>query len=450
MKKIRDQSITGQKGINLIERLVLNMGFLWHPTSGLEAGIDGWIELRDSSTGEMLGGQIFVQSKATETDFQGETDGRLEYLCTEKDLDYWLSGTMPVLLIYSRPSSDEAYWVSVKEHFKDPARRKSRKVHFDKTGNRFGTATRDQLLGLAGPPDAGAYFAPPPRDEVLYTNLLALASLPTRLFIAETDLRTGRAVAECLADAHAAKQNEWVLKNRRILSVHNLRQAPWRSFCDQGTVDDFSSTEWAESDDPDRQRDFVRLLNECLRSSIRRHSVSYRRDQDLYYFSATSTLKDRRISFHSLARKSGRVVFHGYPSKQDAGRIAYYRHSAFEGRFRRFSGRWYLQIAPSYIFTSDGHSVHPYYESKLKGIKALERNPAVLGQIAMWADVLAERRGDLFTSTYPHLRFGELVKLNVDVGIDDQAWLATEENPAMKAAAGEVSALPLFSKEASK
>ncbi len=48
-KKILRQDIIGQQGINLIEREVLGMGFLWHPTN-LDAGIDGIIEIRDSTT----------------------------------------------------------------------------------------------------------------------------------------------------------------------------------------------------------------------------------------------------------------------------------------------------------------------------------------------------------------------------------------------------------------
>ena len=43
----------GQRGVNLIEDRVLKMGHIWHPTNPLEAGIDGWIELRDKNTGEV-------------------------------------------------------------------------------------------------------------------------------------------------------------------------------------------------------------------------------------------------------------------------------------------------------------------------------------------------------------------------------------------------------------
>ena len=445
MKKLPEQAITGQRGVNLIERIVLSLGFVWHATGALEAGIDGTIELRDPATGSMIGGFIFVQSKATRGAFQAETPETFEYLCSEQDLAYWLSGTAPVILIRSRPDTEEAYWISVKGYFSDPARRQTRKIVFDKRQNRLDGTVRNELLSIAVPPDSGAYFTPPPRAELLYSNLLAVESLPEKLFIAETDLRGGRAIVEQLAEAQAADHLEWVLKNRRILSVRDLSRPPWVTFCDQGTVEEFSTSEWAEAEDMERRRDFVQLLNECLRAKLRRLGVVYHRDLELYYFRRTHGLSPRRISYRSLAKKSKRVVFQGYQGKLEPGEVAYFRHSAFEGRFRSFNDKWFLQIVPSYFFSRDGVSLHPFYESRLKGIKALERNPAVLGQIVMWADLLAEHRRDLFTPQYPYLRFSSLVALEAATGIDDSAWLKSEEDETLRAAGQEPPELPLFS-----
>jgi len=63
-KKISKSDIIGDKGIALIHRIVSEMGFIWTPT-GLEAGIDGYIELRDYKTGEVSNFIIQVQSKTT-------------------------------------------------------------------------------------------------------------------------------------------------------------------------------------------------------------------------------------------------------------------------------------------------------------------------------------------------------------------------------------------------
>ena len=115
-KKISRSDIIGDKGIALIHRLVLDMGFVWNPT-GLEAGIDGYIEIRDEATGEVANCILQVQSKATAWPFAAETDASFSFLCDERDLDYWLGGNAPVILIVSRPDTNEAYWVSIKDYF---------------------------------------------------------------------------------------------------------------------------------------------------------------------------------------------------------------------------------------------------------------------------------------------------------------------------------------------
>jgi hypothetical protein len=71
VKKIGRGDIIGQQGMNLIEKRTLEMGFVWHPTH-LDAGIDGYIEIRDSVTGEVSNCIIQVQSKATAQPFEAE------------------------------------------------------------------------------------------------------------------------------------------------------------------------------------------------------------------------------------------------------------------------------------------------------------------------------------------------------------------------------------------
>src|SRR5713226_2876267 len=168
-KKIHKNSLIGQQGIKLIEKRVLEMGFLWYPTGGIEAGIYGLIELRNPSTGTVLNAIIQVQSKATEGPFQAETSESFDYLCEDKDLDYWLQGNAPIILVVSRPRSDEAYWVSIKDHFQDLSRRRERKVHFNKRDNRFDPMCGPSLTNLAISKNSGIYLAPPPRKELLWS-----------------------------------------------------------------------------------------------------------------------------------------------------------------------------------------------------------------------------------------------------------------------------------------
>jgi hypothetical protein len=54
-KHLSDNQLLGERGVALIANRVAEMGFAWRPTSVLDSGIDGEIELRDSATGEMSG-----------------------------------------------------------------------------------------------------------------------------------------------------------------------------------------------------------------------------------------------------------------------------------------------------------------------------------------------------------------------------------------------------------
>ena len=67
-KTISGTGITGQKGVNLIEAVVLDMESRWTPSGPNEVGIDGYIELRDQNTGEVGNLILQVQGKATERD----------------------------------------------------------------------------------------------------------------------------------------------------------------------------------------------------------------------------------------------------------------------------------------------------------------------------------------------------------------------------------------------
>jgi hypothetical protein len=182
--------------LNLIEESVLAMGYAWHPTNqALEVGVDGHIEIRDQATGQMSGSYLFVQSKARAS-FERETDEFVEYTCSKDDLDYWLCGTAPVLLVISKPAQKAAWWVSIKDYFRPLERRKSRKIRFDKSTARFEAAAAPDLLALSAATGSGTYFRPPPKSEMLISNLLPVTRVAEQLYRAETPFTERQAVFE--------------------------------------------------------------------------------------------------------------------------------------------------------------------------------------------------------------------------------------------------------------
>ena len=453
-KKLSDQVFIGQAGVNFVEGRLLEMGYAWHAgNASMDAGIDGYVELRDPATGAALNLVLQVQSKATKAPWIAETDASFEYLCEERDLAYWMGGNAPVILVVSRPSTDEAYWVCVHRYFADPTRLKQRRVVFDKLRDRFDASARDALMQLAVPRDAGFYTAPLPITEPLYSNLLRVTALPPTLFVAQTTVGDRGEVKKRL---HAAgvRDIEWVLRGSRLLTVHDPRSHGWREVVDRGTVEEHGGDEWGAVDERIRRddfNDFINLLRRCLSTRLRRLCVRYDDAERYYFFEATRDLTPRRITYRSLKRGSKRVVFNRYATKRGDTVREWYRHSAFASQFRRYDGHWFLEITPEYHFTSDGRQPLRFAESKRAGIKALERNGTVLGQVVMWADLLAPTAApDLFAEAdYPFLAFGELERFTIDAGINEDAWLGSEDEDEVLLAARSWDGLPLFPAEPS-
>ena len=425
-KKLDHRSIIGQQGVNLIERVVLAMEWVWHPTGSLETGIDGIIEIRDPSTGQTTNSIIQVQSKATKNPFLAETNDGFQFLCEERDLDYWLRGNAPVILVVSRPDKNEAYWISIKNYFNSPEKIREKKVHFDKKRDRFDEGCRHSLVTLALPRNAGIYFSPLPKNEILYSNLLEVVFPAEHIFVAETEFRDPKFVWLELKKITEEPSGAWFLKSKQILSFYNLADPPFDKVCQIETVSKSKTNEWAYSSDIGKRRDFVQLLNRCLREISRNLDLNYSKSEEAFYFRPTSDMSPRELTYRSITKITKREVFRGYPSRRDPTKMAYYRHSAFEGSFVLIDNCWYLQITPTYVFTRDGFYPSKYRQDNLKLIKQKERNPAVLGQVIMWADYL-RTRGDLLVPKYPFLHFNDLTKFDIDFGVDDNSWLPHEE-----------------------
>jgi hypothetical protein len=425
VKKITNENLLGQRGVNLIEECVLSMGFAWHPTNqAVEAGIDGHIELRNPDTEQALNLVVAVQSKAR-TDLAGETADSFTFYCDQRDIDYWLQGNVPVILVVSRPDTREAFWVNVKQHFADPAARQAKKVVFDKARDRFDASVRSRLFEIARPEDSGLYLAPLPKTEQLIPNLMRVILHTGQICFADTALRDPQQVIDAFKTANAFPGSDWVLHAGQVVSFQPLNQPPWTAVCDASSAAYRPTSSLADSDDADERRLFVRLLNRCLAAKCRGQGILFDNNRVLYYFEATENLRTRKVRFKSLARQSPRTVFEAYRDKETK-QVRFCRHLAFEGYFRRLDPDWYLEVTPTYRFTRDGRLPDRFAEDRLKGIKRLERHRAVLGQLLTWIDVLT-KPGDLFHADYPHLSLERPVGLPLDVGIDDEDWFGKED-----------------------
>lgn len=434
-KKITSQSILGQRGINLIEKVVLGMGFAWHQTNqSLEVGLDGFIELRNPQTGEALNSVVFVQSRATDGEFTAETASAFEYVCDERDLNYWMRGSAPIILVRSRPKTDEAYWVSIKDYFVDLAVRASKKIHFDKVANRFDAAAKEHLVKLSVPENSGFYLPTEPKRERLYSNLLRIERFPPKIYIADTEFRFDWEIKQAFRRAGMRMGGEWFLKDKKIYSFYDLGEQEWASICDQGTAEGFDAAEWGYSTDELRRKDFVRLLKLSLDRKLHHLDVEFHSKMEIYFFRLPAGFKFWKVFYRSIQKNTSRKAVEYYPNKKDPARPGYYRHLAFAAQFLFIEGKWYLELTPTYYYTRNGTIRMANYEALLSGIKTKERNSAVLGQTFFLGEYLS-LQPELFRRD-TGLQFGGLVTFDAEVGVNDEAWLESEEDQGEAIKAG--------------
>lgn len=425
-KVVPDSVFIGNEGAYLVPQIVNEMRFLWTPSGQFELGIDGTIEIVDPKTAQGTGNIIKAQIKTTSQPWPEEAQDSFSFTVRQQDLDYWLNGNTPVILICCKAGAKEAYWMPVKEYFDKIEHRHERKVRFVKSRDRFTSDCRDSLIQLAAPQASGLYLAPIPKHETLYSNLLPVAHFAETVFHAPTECGTDKAAAQELEKLIEHPQPEWIVTGKRLYSFHNLSEFPWSKICDVGGVETLATSEWSESGDRAVRRDFVRLLNRCLSEKLKQERIRFSKQRHCYFFEPDGKPDQpevRVVKEVSISRAVAKTVVMARMSKTRPGHISYWRHLAIDPHFVLLGGQWYLEISPTYVFTYDGGRYSKYGEEYLKGIKKIEKNNAVLRNVLTWASFLQPKE-DWFAKKYELLKFGPLLKTELDVGIQDTDWLS--------------------------
>ena len=427
-KKIGKSDIIGDRGVAFIRQLILEIGFVFYETGGVEAGIDGYIEIRDPVTGVVSNQVLQFQSRATTRALPGDKGETFAWPITEDELAYWRNGTAPVVLIIVEPDARRAYWKFIKGYFDTPEKLTARKIVFHKTNDALTNESGPALAQVAESQTVGAIPLPNRVHETLTLNLLRVGRIAPTIYWAPTEYSTGTQFNAALREIDPKAGSEWIVRSNAVMSFHDLDQDPWRRLIDPGAIEPFDVDEWADADDPDRERQFVELLRRSL-SQLVRPTVRFDREDGVYYFASQKGRDRVSVSYRASTNMTARAVVERYKRKKAPTETAFWRHSAFRPRWHRFDGDWYLEVTPTYYYTYNGNDKSRFTEDYLKKIKELEDNNAVIGQFLMWRHWLCERgRGDLVTPGYPFLGVEALDSFGLDRGVPDDLWRSSESN----------------------
>jgi len=416
-KKASNQAVIGEQGVALIARVVLSMGHLWHATTGTDSGIDGEIELRDPSTAVVRNVRIGVQSKATTGKWAGETKTEFAYKPKPADVDYWLSSNQPVLLVCSRPSTDEIYWRSVQEWALDPAARATGLIRFDKERDQFGSATRDQLFDLrATSADRVEPPGPAPVPEDMLTNLMPIAWHSDRLYSVPAPTADAKAL---FAPAREAGVHDWpaVLRNGRVWSLTPFDDRFLAAIGASGETDQ-ALTEFLSSED----RDDLNVVRELVRRSIlesQRRWLLWHQQRQVAYFRRKP--QDHVEVRYAWSTGRGRAVVSPRWAKGDE-HFTGYRHDAADLAVRRLDREWFLQINPTYLFTWDGRQLSGHHDRALAGIKKRDRHATVSQMLRLWEHLLTGQLTLDNPQADKAFALQRLAEVRTPVGINDASW----------------------------
>ncbi|MEQ8820123.1 MAG: DUF4365 domain-containing protein [Sumerlaeia bacterium] len=423
-KTLPESSITGQKGINVIEGIVLDMGCLWIPRTQFDAGIDGYIELRDEGTGTVSGSHIAVQSKCGPSYFNNENEEAFTFRPDQRDLDYWSRANLPVLVIVSREPDEAFYFWS--NDFPRAASDGSKGIRINKATQRFDRNSRAELLRRAAPPGSGFYFSLPREEEKVWTNMLQLVRYPEQVFTATPVFSSREETFAWLNESAREKSSEIVVRGDYLLSAHDLSRPEWKSLVEAGTVESHAGTEWARADDPESSRRFVELLNKLLRGFLYERGMKLWTEGGYFYFRKPYDANDLKISYQRCGRSSALTVVHGDIREFEGRKFHSYRHMAVAVRWQRVATNWYAVLTPTWHYTVDGEKQEPRHEEWLSGLRKLEKNNTVTSQVLFFADYLGEQTG-LFAQRHKWLEFGELRSEILPFKVPDAEWLPPKD-----------------------
>ena len=406
----------GEEGQRLVAFTVTRLGHIWHDRR-IDHGVDGAIELVDPLRRSASNVHLMVQSKATVERFPAETANSFHLLLDTADVAYWRGGSNKVIVVCSKPRDGHIWWAPVDRATPPPPGRKSWRLEFDKERDRFDESTLENLRTWATNDHPGQEVSGRQRRmEILETNLLRITELPREIFFGPTWNPSVRQLGSALR-REGYYRTDWILRGGQVYSFARPRLGGLREFLDGG-LETIDTNEWAQSKDGDTISMFADLLRQALLEQEHRN-LRYYTKKRLFVFRSPRDDRDA-LKVKVVPNKPGRTVFQRYFKDDEEAEPKDCRHYAAAVRFVDTDVGWAAEISPTYHFTFDGYRDLPWGEDRVKGMKKIEKNPAVRGLTNFWAEYLARplKLGEGRRS----LQFGELMQLQVDVGIDDKDW----------------------------
>jgi hypothetical protein len=128
-------------------------------------------------------------------------------------------------------------------------------------------------------------------------------------------------------------------------------------------------------------------------------------------------------------KESSRAVLERFMKTDNPDEVWYYKHRAFEARFKHINKRWFLLILPDWFFSYDGFNKSQFHADDLKWLKRKANTGIVFTDFRFILFFLKNTGRGFFQdkNTKHPLRYGDIVTFENAPFLYDEAWNPPEE-----------------------
>jgi hypothetical protein len=308
--------------------------------------------------------------------------------------------------------------------------------------------------------------------EDVHLNLIEV-SLPNKLYVA--DLLIDR--NEIIQNARGAlKKNDqtraiirhyiieqlkldffsgWHLHKNQLITFHNLHDEDTflSKIIDEGSIEPIKPESFYIVDgkiDEAKESVFKALLRKSLQEQLYRQDVEWQYKEGLFIFIENGN--ERKTAKTVKRKKDGEVVeaeltiykrFETWIGEKESNRAVlerfmkidspdeawYYKHRAFEARFKHISNKWFLLILPDWFFSYDCFNKSRFHADDLKWLKRKSNTGIVFTDFRFIQFFLKNRGNDFLQgkNTTSPFRFGDTVSFENAPFLYDEAWNPPEQ-----------------------
>lgn len=423
MSKIVSEShITGDKGVAAFHSYCANHTpfILWRPETVNDFGIDGEVELTTrnangklEATGEIL--KVQIKSTTKGSYIHKETDTSFEFKPREEDVDYWNKHKLDVVLVIFDDSTNRLYGKKTLK-IDEGYYKKNIPIVIGKEENNLSAGKNDFLEKFSG-----SFKQRINHDikEKLSSNIFKFTKLPKFIYQFEPKITNAKEIFEKIENT---ERPVFLFHSKKLHTFFNPNGFP--RFRDE--VIDYSTKKELPVKELLKDKGSRRLVTELMNLEFKQlcfsEKIGFNRQYDRYFFMVKSKTFNSRIEYYDS--KSGKrkdthrtvVAFKEYKTRN------FYRHFAFETKYKINEEGFFMVINPQYLFTNDGFT--PLSDkseiTKLTNyLTSKERNQQVLNHVHFVFSFLAKGAQKLVISAIDgsEIELSSYQFFNVNFGI---------------------------------